>query len=991
MRRYKPGDDGRHLSFPTARAAKGTQPATVPGTVLTSLVDNKQIDDPYIGQNQDTITDAYEAGIGLYTYWFMCPFRLPKPLPRNGRVFLAFRGINYSADFYLNGHQLTATQPVDPDPVEGCRPVTLPPAGYETPPPFKGMFLRRRFDVTDKIRTQNSLAVLVTPPNPPGNPNSDAAGNDVPSRWEPSVSQGGDGTLGQSVTAQFSGGWDFNLVLPDRNAGIWDQVELVITGPVIFNIDPQITTTNIHWDTVTDPAGQNAEADVTASVHLTNLSLEAVDAQVQLEIGGIAKTSSLVVAPGESLDHAVMLHMDQAALWWPNGHGSQTLYPATVRVFADGSLSQVYQCRIGVRTIFSKPGPNLPHVPSSGRIFTVNERDIFVRGGAWTFPDAMLRHSAQDYDDQVHMHQLANLNMIRIWGGGIIERPEFYDACDKYGILVWQEFPISEDGKDPNQWNRTTPHPAGNPKDFELFRQCAADAICMLRNHASLAIWVGGNEGVPPPSPAPLDARGDLDDQLECLVGKLDPKTNYVSFSTQVAEGFGRYDADGPYDIKEPSNWFKFNKSGAHGGLRGNTNTISFNPEYGSVFLPVEESIRRFIPEEDLNLDQVLFESNWAFIPPRSQNPNWKGDLNRSWELHHFAPFFSGPDDRDPETGKPLFVPGNKYKNFSYNEGFNTTDQLMLYGEPRDFALPQQFTWFCNQAQAAQHQQYKAIFEALNAGMWWFYTGGILWRSACGWAGLKGGLYDRYLEPTAGLFGVRQACAPVNVQVNLSTFAVDVVNNTPDQIPAGVLSVTFCDEDGMLTEGPDDIDTLAIGPFKVMPVAQLGRVTDEPPGWIDTSKLQVVRTTLTNRITGEVIATNLDWIADTSVDMWDRSVDPTPPYGKLRDLPGVVLTASGSGTRDKHGNFTATLEIGNEQNTLAFFNRIRVWQPGMKALVQPVFPTDNFFTLLPDDRVSIELTFRMPNSRATPVITISGWNSSPGTHKDIIPIKWKKV
>ena len=58
------------------------------------------------------------------------------------------------------------------------------------------------------------------------------------------------------------------------------------------------------------------------------------------------------------------------------------------------------------------------------------------RGGNWTFPDAMLRHSPQNYDDQVRMHQLANLNLIRVWGGGIIERPEFYEACDRYGLLA---------------------------------------------------------------------------------------------------------------------------------------------------------------------------------------------------------------------------------------------------------------------------------------------------------------------------------------------------------------------------------------------------------------------------------------------------------------------------------------------------------------------------------------------------------------------------
>src|SRR5271156_4803714 len=107
--------------------------------------------------------------------------------------------------------------------------------------------------------------------------------------------------------------------------------------------------------------------------------------------------------------------------------------------------------------------------------------------------------------------------------------------------------------------------------------------------------------------------------------------------------------------------------------------------------------------------------------------------------------------------------------------------------------LPNNTEAFCEQAQAAQYQQYKALFEGLNARMWTYYTGGNLWRSQCGWPGLKGFLYDSYLEPTAGLFGARIACGPINVQINLRAstptgvnFEVAVVNNTAADLPAGL-------------------------------------------------------------------------------------------------------------------------------------------------------------------------------------------------------------
>jgi Glycosyl hydrolases family 2, TIM barrel domain len=120
-------------------------------------------------------------------------------------------------------------------------------------------------------------------------------------------------------------------------------------------------------------------------------------------------------------------------------------------------------------------------------------------------------------------------NLIRVWGGGIIERPEFYDACDRYGLLVWQEFPFTEDCK--QLPIRYYPHDM-NPEDFGLFVVCCEDAILMLRNHASLALWVGGNEINPPGGPWPdVPNPPGLNGMLQSLVATYDSKTAYVSSS----------------------------------------------------------------------------------------------------------------------------------------------------------------------------------------------------------------------------------------------------------------------------------------------------------------------------------------------------------------------------------------------------------------------------------------------------------------------------
>ena len=131
----------------------------------------------------------------------------------------------------------------------------------------------------------------------------------------------------------------------------------------------------------------------------------------------------------------------------------------------------------------------------------VNGQKIFIKGGNWIISDALLRFSPQRYDAEIRMHRDMNLNNLRIWGGAITERPEFYNACDKYGLLVMQDFWISGDcnghwfdpKKKEDQWTRRK-----YPDDHDLFLRSAVDQVKMIRNHASLAFWCGGNELSPP-------------------------------------------------------------------------------------------------------------------------------------------------------------------------------------------------------------------------------------------------------------------------------------------------------------------------------------------------------------------------------------------------------------------------------------------------------------------------------------------------------------
>ena len=168
-------------------------PAIVPGTVLTTLLKNNLVPDPDYGMNNEKIPDIFNTGNDYYTYWFALDFS--EKLPGNHEeVWLEFRGVNYGCNIFLNGH----------------------PLNQEI---HKGMFLRQTYRVTPFLSRDgnNRLAVIVYPPDPPGNPNG---------------GQGGDGWIGRNVAHQYVAGWDWIQPVRDRNTGIWDKVYIERTGTV---------------------------------------------------------------------------------------------------------------------------------------------------------------------------------------------------------------------------------------------------------------------------------------------------------------------------------------------------------------------------------------------------------------------------------------------------------------------------------------------------------------------------------------------------------------------------------------------------------------------------------------------------------------------------------------------------------------------------------------------------------------------------------------
>ncbi len=511
-------------------------PATVPGTVLTTLLNNKKIPDPFYGMNNEKIPDVYKTGNDYYTYWFVKDFE--ERALGNEQVWLQFRGINYKAEIYLNGKKVNPKTQV-------------------------GMHLRAQYNITKLLSSngKNRLAVIVYPPDFPGNPNG---------------GQGGDGTIAKGLTTQYTAGWDWIQPTRDRNTGIWDKVTIEKTKSINIQ-NPQVITL-VPGKRL--PEGKQNPATVKVSVEVENPTGQAVSGTLQYQIAGkLIKQPATIAANKTTTVKLPDLQLENPKLWWPSGYGPQNLYEVKIEFVAANQVLDQEQLKVGVRQI-----DNIwnEHTQSMGAY--VNGQKIFIKGGNWIISDAMLRFSDARYDAEVRYHKDMNLNLIRIWGGAILERPEFYNACDKYGLLVFQDFWFSGDCngrwvdpmKKEDQWTRRN-----YPDDHNLTLTAIEDQIKMIRNHASLAFWCGGNEITPP--------EDILEPLKNDILPRLDGTRKLFDFSNSDEMSFNSIggNGDGPYGIQDIRTFW-------------GTRTFPYNSEVGSVGVGDYVSLLRFIPKENL-------------------------------------------------------------------------------------------------------------------------------------------------------------------------------------------------------------------------------------------------------------------------------------------------------------------------------------------------------------------------------------------------------
>ena len=684
-------EQGERLSK-TSYVLAGWKPAIVPGTVLTTMVHNKLVPDPFYGMNNERIPDIYTTGNQYYTWWFANNFKEAYPAAGQ-QVWLQFRGVNYGCDVYLNGHKLNETT-------------------------HKSMYLRQSYNITRYLNKDgnNRLAVIVYPPDPPGNPNG---------------GQGGDGRIAKNVSHQYVAGWDWIQPIRDRNTGIWDKVYIEKTGVVNLK-DPHIITL---VPGVRKPDGPQQPAIIKMTAELENTTAKTVKGVLQYMLEGQTIAKPVTLSPNSTtvvtLPDATL---KDPRLWWPAGYGKQNLYHTEIRFLENGKATDKESLTFGVREI-----QRVWNTTTRSSQFNVNGQRIFIKGGNWIISDAMLRFTDARYDAEIRYHRDMNLNLIRIWGGALLERPEFYKACDKYGMLVFQDFWMSGDCN--GRW--VDPKKAEDqqtrrkyPDDHDLFLRSVADGIKLIRNHPSLAIWCGGNE-ITPPDDILVAMKDSLLPQLDGTRVFFD-YSNSDSMSMNILKGGG----DGPYEIQPTDTFWKFR-------------TYPFNSEVGSVGVGDYESLQRFIPQQNMTVP--------VYTAPAATEKRARGTetVDSVWDYHKYI----------------------GYKQY-----------ISRYGTAKDVRD------FANKAQLINYDQYRALAEGFSAHMWEWYTGVIIWKTQNPWTAMRGQMYDYYLDPNACLYGLRSGSEPVHVMYNPVAGTVMTVNNSFEPVKNATLIIRSWDMEGKVTQ-----------------------------------------------------------------------------------------------------------------------------------------------------------------------------------------------
>jgi exo-1,4-beta-D-glucosaminidase len=495
---------------------------SVPSTVLAAQAAAKLIPDPYYGMNLRNIPGTgYPIGHNFANlpmpedspyrcgWWYRTEFAAPAPAARDGRTWLHFGGINYRGEIWLNGKRIADSSTV------------------------AGAYRVYDFDVTDVLKpgAQNVLAVETFAPT--------------------------EKSLGINWV-------DWNPCPPDKDMGLWGEVNLVTTGSVTVRSPMAVT----HFS---DESLATANLTIYAEVH--NAAAHEISGLVSGTAAGIHFEQPLKLAAHEGKtvvftpEQFPALRVKNPKPWWPWQMGEAHLERLAVSFIDQGVKTDEQNVDFGIREITSELTSN------GSRLFRVNGKPILIRGAGWS-SDMLLRNDERRLRDQVRMVRDMNLNTIRLEGK--LETEDFFRLADEQGILVMLGWCCCDHWEHWKDWTA---------EDLTIASASLRAQMLRLRQHASLLVWLNGSDNPPPANVESAYL------QVEADTHWPNPVLSSATGTPTTVTGESGVKMTGPYDYVAPSYWYIDVHNG--GGFGFNTET---SPGPAIVSLA---SRQKFLPDAE--------------------------------------------------------------------------------------------------------------------------------------------------------------------------------------------------------------------------------------------------------------------------------------------------------------------------------------------------------------------------------------------------------
>lgn len=541
---------------------KEWHPCTVPGIIQDYLIQAGKLPNPHYRQNEKLV-----QGVEDKDWVYTAEIKLPESLPVGGtdKYILSFKGIDTYSTIKLNGKVVGHTD---------------------------NMFVGYDFDVRPYLqRGTNTLEVYLHAPLKQAHPLYEQAGINYPADNDHAP-------IHYSVftrKAPYSYGWDWGMRLVTM--GIWQPVTLThYKGGRITSLDIR---TEIDWDKQTNEAGY-------ARIYVNSTSdYEGVFQNLRIRLKDGGKT--LVEANTQYMDSdGVLITLPKPKLWWPKPWGQPHLYTLEVVLFDDAHerILDEQTKQIGIREV--KLVRQADHEGTSF-YFRVNKQPLFAKGANYIPGDNILTKRTDEafrklFDDV----EFAEMNMLRVWGGGIYEDERFYEEADRRGILIWQDFMFA-----------CTAYPADSAF-LDNVRREADYQVRRLKHHPSIVLWCGNNEieeGIKywgwqsRYSKAQYERmRVDYEllfrELLPQLVQRLDPDRTYIH-SSPYSANWGRPESWLHSDVHYWGLWY-----GKEPFDAVDSRPMRFASEYGFQSFPDVDALKQFARPEDMSLESDVMRQH---------------------------------------------------------------------------------------------------------------------------------------------------------------------------------------------------------------------------------------------------------------------------------------------------------------------------------------------------------------------------------------------